>query len=281
MRIFRMESKVRNFDGLGDVKVFLEKVKLLSSLKGYQQEKAAQNLASKLEGRAFDVYMRLSTEDKKDVEKIETELLKEFERGRQDRDTAIFELNNRKRKPDESYQTFAFKIIELIKLAYPTFDDNTRKTIAKDYFIKGLHSKMQIALKALPHFEKASIDILTTEANRLQLAGIQSFTSDNNQHCMNVNNSLVDEIAEKVMEKMKGISIDVPGAADGGNNATAFATFSGPRPAQNWKRGGRGSISARPRWQKYRSTQQQPRKCRNCQSSDHLVRDCPTRFQRT
>ncbi len=109
---------------------------------------------------------------------------KEFERGRQDRDTAIFELNNHKRKPDESYQTFAFKIIELIKLAYPTFDDNTRKTIAKDYFIKGLHSKMQIALKALPHFEKANIDILTTEANRLQLAGIQWFTSDNNQHCM-------------------------------------------------------------------------------------------------
>ena len=68
--IAEMESKVKNFDGSGDVKVFLEKVKLHSLLKGYTDEKAAQNLASKLEGRAFDVYMRLSVDDKKNVTKI-------------------------------------------------------------------------------------------------------------------------------------------------------------------------------------------------------------------
>ena len=52
-----MDAKVKCFDGTGDVNVFLEKVSLHSSLKGYDGEKAAQNLASKLEGLAFDVYM--------------------------------------------------------------------------------------------------------------------------------------------------------------------------------------------------------------------------------
>ena len=73
-----MESKVKSYDGSGDVKVFLEKVSLHSALKGYEGQKAAQNLASKLEGRAFDVYMRLPPEEREDEQIIKTELLKEF-----------------------------------------------------------------------------------------------------------------------------------------------------------------------------------------------------------
>ncbi len=202
-----MESKVKCFDGSGNVKVFIEKVSIHSSLKGYDGEKAAQNLASKLEGPAFDVYMRLSCEDKKKPEKIKSELLKEFEKGKQDREEAIFELTNRKRKPEESAQTFAYKIIELVRLAYPSFDENSTKTIAKDYFIKGLHEKMQIALKSLPSFADAEINDLATETTRLQLAGIEknsAIKGQKMQECMNVDSSkcMIDAIAEKVAEKL-------------------------------------------------------------------------------
>ena len=124
------------------MKTFIEKVGLLSSLKGYENEKAAQNLASRLEGRAFDVYMRLDTEDKKKSEKIKAELLEEFECGKQNRELAVTQLSERRRKPDESVQTYAFKIMELTKLAYPAFDDDSMKTIAKDHFVKGIHPKM-------------------------------------------------------------------------------------------------------------------------------------------
>ena len=79
-----MDAKVKCFDGTGDVNVFLEKVLLHSPLKAYDGEKAAQNLASKLEGRAFDVYMRSSSADREKVNKIQSELLKEFERGNLD-----------------------------------------------------------------------------------------------------------------------------------------------------------------------------------------------------
>ena len=156
-------------------------------------------------------------------------MLKEFERGNLDRETAIVELSSRRRKSDESPQTFAYKIIELVKLAYPSFDDNTRKTIAKDYYLKGLHPKMQIALKSLPSFNDADVDKLTSETMRLQLAGIDSFASENNQKCMvSVEGpSMVDEIAEKVIERMKGISIGSHWGEDGGKQETASANFVG------------------------------------------------------
>ena len=119
--------------------------------------KSAQNLASKLDGIMFDVYMRLPITDKKNFDKVKSELLKEFEKGNQNREMAMFELNSRKRKPDKSVQTFAYKILELVKLVYPAFNDEALKVIAKDYFLKGLHQKMQIALTSLQDFEKTSM----------------------------------------------------------------------------------------------------------------------------
>ncbi len=93
---------------------------------------------------------------------------------------------------------------------------------------------MQIALKALQDFDKADISKLALETTRLQLAGIGSFAADNPQQCMNVDSpSLVDTIAEKVIEKMKISSVSFPGGEDGGNNETGNATYSGYRPFQN------------------------------------------------
>ena len=139
-----MDSKVKCVDGSG-VKVFVEKVSIHSAFKGYDGEKADQILASKLEGRAFDVCMRLISEDRKNPEKIKSELFKEFETGNEDREEVIVLLGNRKRHLDESPQTFAQKVTELVHLAYPLFDKNTMKTIAKDYSVGGLHPEGQIA----------------------------------------------------------------------------------------------------------------------------------------
>ena len=234
-----MDSKIRNYDGTGEIKVFLEKVSLHSSLKGYDGEKAAQNLTSKLEGRAFDVYVRLPAGDKKHVEKIHTELLKEFEHGNQTREAAIFELNNRKREKDESPQTFTFKLLELVKLAYPSFEDEALKTIAKDYFIRGVHPNMQVALKLAPDFATASIDKLAIEKSRLQIAGIKSFasTAPTEPHeCMSVNSPSIDDIVSKVMQKL---SMDSENK-DGGQLEPDSANFVG---SQFRGRRNRGSYS--------------------------------------
>ena len=61
-------NKVKGYDGKEDVKVFL--TKLVAAIKDYADEKKAQYLASKLIPPAFDVYLRLSTDDKKDFNTI-------------------------------------------------------------------------------------------------------------------------------------------------------------------------------------------------------------------
>ena len=65
-----METKLQSFDGSREVEIFIEKISLHSALKGFGGKKAAQNLASRLEGRAFDVHLQLSEADKKDPDRI-------------------------------------------------------------------------------------------------------------------------------------------------------------------------------------------------------------------
>ena len=203
--------------------MLLEKVSIYAFLKRYNGEKAALNLASKLEGRAFHVYMRLHAADKKSVEKIQKELLEEFEHGNQNIEVAIFELNNRKREKDKSPQTFVFKLFELVQLAYPSFEDDALRTIAKDNFIRGVLPNMQVALKSFPDFATASIDKLAAETSRLQIAGIYSFASTVSHACMSVKNQSIDDIVSKVMQKPSTDNEN----KDGGQLKPASANFVG------------------------------------------------------
>ena len=287
---FKMEGKIAVFKGEGNVREFLTKVELHSALKGYTGEKIAHNLDSKLEGPAFDVYTRLSTEDRKNFETIKAELLKEFERGQSNRDEAISELSKRRRKEGESAQTFAYKLAELVKLAYPKFDHNNCETIAKDYFVMGLHPDMQIALKSLEKFSRITLNELAAETTRLELAGIKSQTKDYTPQSIanNVNNvtaetplsaHTLEVIADKVVEKLNtALNIQEPGGAAASSDTNVnFAGNFAFRPQRNFQRGSRSD--RRPfRGRSAARGGSQQRKCRACQSPSHLVRDCPTRF---
>ena len=112
-----MTSKIQPFDGKGDVKTFLEKVKLYAAIKEYSEEKHAQVLGSNLNSPAFEVYMRLSDEDKKKPDKIRDELLKEFDRGVVNREEAIHLLNTTSIRTSESCSAFSYRLKELVKLA--------------------------------------------------------------------------------------------------------------------------------------------------------------------
>jgi hypothetical protein len=270
------ELKIKSFNGTGNVVEFLKKVELHSKLKGYADEKLAQNLASRLTGPAFDVYMRLSDAEKNNNETIATELLKEFKPGQQDREEAIVQLQKRCRQVEEPTLTFAYKLLELVKLAYPDFNENTRGTIAKDYYVKGLHLDMQIALKSLANFATSNINDLAKETTRLQLAGINSFPEGKNyMHSSHAtvnsvndsvdNTSLVESIVNKVIDKLKDCDInDIPNASE--QNSVDFIRSRESSRGRNYK----------PVYR--RNTNNMKLKCRSCQSTEHLVKNCPTRF---
>ena len=60
----------------------------------------------------------------------------------------------------------------LTKLAYPEFGDLAQQTIARDTFIKGLPSEIQVELRKDTNTNTKSVQDLAAEVVRLQLAGV-------------------------------------------------------------------------------------------------------------
>ena len=152
--------------------------------------------------------MRLSADDKKEFSKITEELLKEFESGQLNRQEAIQELDTRIRRPGESAHTFAYKLTELVKLSYPTFDAAVRSTIAKDYFVRDLHPNIQIALKSSANFSTKDIIGCADETVRLELAGVKSYSNkDISLVKYDVDSDMINSIADVVTSKLNAVSI--------------------------------------------------------------------------
>ena len=85
--------------------------------------------------------MRLSADGKKDYNKLETELRKEFKEGTSNREAALNELKGVKYK-GHSIITHAYNIMELVKLAYPTFNSASMQIVVIVYLINSLHRDM-------------------------------------------------------------------------------------------------------------------------------------------
>ena len=214
----------------------------------------------------------METSLKKETKKITEELLREFEAGNQNRELAIALLNERKRKPEESAQTYAFKIMELTKLAYPDFEEKIRKTIAKDHYMKGIHPKMQMALKSLSAFDSANILDIAKETSRLEITGIESYSSKKEEYFEvkgAESQAIVDMVTDKVMKQVKGVALAAQGidVEMGSAHYMQNRSFSGQK---QWKQ--RQPSRNKP------ALSQQNRKCRACQSTEHFVRECQTRF---
>ena len=268
-----METKnvYKHYDGTTDVRKFITKVELEASLKNHDGEKKAQYMASKLVGHAMDVYMRMPDEEKKDPAKVKSELLKEFERGQLNREEAIAELDTRKRLDTDSAENFAYKMIELVKLAYPSFTDDVRLSLAKDYFVRGLSKQLQLAIKSLPDYDTKDIKAIAKETVRLEIAGVSSVSPLVASAEPQPRDDMVAAIADKVIEKLAGTNLLSGSVSDDAGEMNVVDNRNGfdrRGRGRSRGRGGRGSNNAR----------SQPKKCRCCKRQGHLVRDCPERY---
>ena len=285
-----MESdKLKCFDGSGDAKKFITKIEVEASLKEYTDEKKAQHFGTKLLGPALDVYMRLTSEEKKDFTIISDELLKEFERGQLNRDDALYQLERRNRLPNETALTYAYKIIELVKLAYPTFQNTVIQSIAKDYFVRRLNNQLQVALKAAKDFSASDIKTLAKEAVRLEIAGIgdrHKVTSVSETQ----DDKWVNTVVEKVFEKVKGLNIssypepetELSAGYVNKNFPNDYRVNPNPNPNRDsnprYNRDRNSPRYKQERWNNRRPRADDSRRCRSCNSSEHFVRNCPKKY---
>ena len=163
-------KKVESFTGREDVKKFITKCDLHCNIKAYDGEKKAAFIAGRLEEPAFDVYMALPEDDKKDPEKIKTALLDSFDNAKRNREVALEELTHRRRLGDERAEVFAHKILDLVKYAYPKFSDDAKKSLAKDHYVKGLDASLQKELRKLSDYEDKALDDLVKLTTYLEIA---------------------------------------------------------------------------------------------------------------
>ena len=152
-------GKLPTFSGEGNVINFIVKMELHIKLKELTGEAAACLLASRLEGPAFNVYARLSDEDKKDVGKLKEELKKEYEIGRHDREDAV-------------HQDFAFKFKRPVKLAYPIFSSIVQQIYETDFFIHGIHPDLQLKLNTMVNFARLSTYGLIGKTIGFEVTGV-------------------------------------------------------------------------------------------------------------
>ena len=243
------------FTGKGDVDAFIAKIEVLNKLKKYEGEEA-----SRLEESAFNVYLRLWVEDKKDFTKIRDELLKGFQRGNRDREEALSLLSTCQRNEGESAQDIAFRISRLVHLAYSSFTEAQRQVHEKDFFVKGLHPDMEVHLKSLEAFATSDMKALLDHTVRLEVAGVKSFRRKLTEEMNTVQEIRDDQIADfsRALETRIGDLEDAIANLNVGNR-----DFRGRRSQGNFR--GRGQ-------------RKNGRSCFNCGDKSHFVRQCPNRY---
>lgn len=260
-------NTVKIFNGEEDVNKFITKCELHCTLKGYEGEKAAVFISGKLEDAAFDVYLTIATGDRKDPEKVKTALVKAFDRPKRNREIAIDALSNRSRLQNESAETFAYKISELVKYAYPNFDQTTRDALSKDYFTKGLQPDLQKELRKEKNFANKSLSELAGDTTYLEIAGINSKTIKNEVIGSVVHQpSNLENKIDKLITALEKSVVTPESDEEKINYAGAKDNYE--RGKQYHRKSNRFE----------RKPVLQTLECRNCNSKQHLYRKCPERF---
>ena len=159
--------------------------------------------------------------------------------------------------------------------------------------MRGVHPDMQISLKSKESFKTDDISALASETVRLALAGIKSYskTTDASQTCSSVEATpqllgsadIINSIADVVVAKLRELPLS--GSSTEGQSSNNEVMDSNVVSVNNAGYRSRGRCVGGRRGQSYnrRGTGNgrgggQERKCRSCQSTEHLIKDCPTRF---
>ena len=97
-----------------------------------------------------------------------------------------------------------------MQLPYPSFADNIRLSLAKDYFVRGLSSQLQLAIKSERGYDDMDVKAVAKEAVRLELAGVGNKSAAGVVATAHSCDDMVDAVAEKVIEKLAGANL-LPG----------------------------------------------------------------------
>ena len=205
---------------------------------------------------------------RKDIANIKQKLRKQYESGNRNREEALNLLAACLGNEGETAPDFAYRISELVRLAYPEFSDAYRNLHEKDVFVRGLHPEMQIKLKALETFSTMDMTRLLEHTVRLEVAGVKTFSKKYKEYMNTVDECSTSDISKnktssEMLNRLNGLEVAMAKltATDKYPSNQSFQP-----PALNTRRNTPfGNVGGN-------------RKCWNCGDKSHFVRRCPNRF---
>lgn len=160
-------AKLEKFDGLEDVKRFLDHFDVVAQANRWSDEIQTLQLPTALTGMAFDFYRRLSAVDKKTITNLKAALEKEFGACALESDYARLFVS-RRRQVGESLADFAEALKSLGRKAYPSFSDQQLDKLCQSHFINGgLTETLRVHL-LVGATEQESYRELVARARRLE-----------------------------------------------------------------------------------------------------------------
>ena len=201
-----VKMKPQNFSGSEDLEDYLAQFELIADLNGWNYRTKSLYLASTLTGDARGLLNELSSEDRKDYDKIVNVLTIRF--GSVNR-AEVFrgELQTRTKRRDESLPELAQSIKKLTRKAYPSASSNVIETLAMDYFIDAIPFKevrirlREVCPKTLAEAEKIAV--------RLDAVHVADKTRNGNERGRNFNVKTVEvkrNDQSKMFEKLESLN---------------------------------------------------------------------------
>lgn len=174
-------------------------------------------------------------------------------------------LEERKWLPYESLETFAKDITELVQYVYQKLSKQLRQDLVKDYFIKGLDKRLQVALVTNNAMHSIDMRGLIKETKRLEFA-VMGLGINNKGGFRNINNNeeLVKAIVDKVFESIMELKLTLKKEEE--NNIII-------------KYRNENRSKGKPRSKPVKKNSSVSR-CGTCRNAEHAITQCPRRYCR-
>ena len=137
-----------NFED-GNIVGWLDKFNVCATANQWDDAAKLRRLPTFLSGRAFAIYSRFGNNQKGNIQNLQNALLEAF-LPPEARGARYLEFEACSKKPDESVETFVYRLEQLFSQALPDVQGDGRDAILKQKLIRGLPETIKLRLLENP-----------------------------------------------------------------------------------------------------------------------------------
>ena len=264
--------------GDGDFDLWLRKFKVCGVANGWKDDDKLMRLPMLLTGKAIVVFERLPAAKKEDFKVPIKTLNNSFGGSDTGKYVAMTEFCNRKRKPSEDLDVYAFALESVLRHAMPEVGEGDRNALLRQQFIKGVEENLRIQLLQRPTL---SYEETITVAKQLDMASAlcQSLSSTSAGINVAINkpsNNRQEALISKLVERIESLTVRVDELSI---QSLAINAINSRQSSRQPAQGACFSCSQFNHRAAECPTRQTQDTCYVCGRRGHFTRDCYDRFR--